>query len=224
MKIRTFLLIAIATLSFQQVKASDTSVTCTKNNRIIYQDTISGKPTTEQKMFVYAKNPDAMCIFMNDGNSHSTPSEPVNPLTENVPEAITNGNAAGSDLAAALARISSGNTGTPYPIDITKEVANFKKEANSEPVQPHVEHTINVTIGIYKSVPIDDVMAHWKEMQLVGNTLKGMTPTVTRINEITMLSLENVLISRQNKYAKKPHRLEAAASPTISLLRAAVSR
>lgn len=181
--------------------AASTSVTCTNQREITYQGSLQGVPTFEQKRLIYKKYPDSMCAFMS--NEDTTPTKPIdsNPLTEKVPDVILRGGAS-EDLAAALSRISSGNTGTPFPVDITKEVANYKTEASQGEVKPYVEHTINLTIGIYRSVPTKDVIAHWKEMQEVGESLKGLTPTLTNVNNITMLSVENIPDNMAEKVCK----------------------
>lgn len=176
----------------QHAYAGNTSVTCTENGEIVYQDTIKGPPTAEQKLFLYKKYKNAMCMFMGEETQAPNAGSKTNILSQKIPDEIINGGTAGGDLAAALARISSGDTGTPYPIDITKEVANFKQESTENDAKPYVAHTINLTIGIYKSVSAGDVIAHWKEMQANGKSLKNLTPTLTSVKDVTMLSLENI--------------------------------
>jgi hypothetical protein len=147
-------------------------------------------------MFVYAKNPDALCIFLQDGPEFEARS------TEAGIEAIMPGRVVGgtaentpsNDLATALAMISSGQPARSTPVDLTDAMQKFRQEMGSvaPPSNTEQQKLVNLTIGIYRSVPASDVIGHWKVMQSQGQSLRHLTPTLTKVADITMLSVENI--------------------------------
>lgn len=51
---------------------------------------------------------------------------------------------------------------------------------------------MNLTLGIYRSVEMNDVLAHWRLMQEHGSTLSKLIPTFDIIDDITVLSIMDV--------------------------------
>lgn len=172
-------------------------VTCTQNGRIVYKEELPANAGQEERMFVYAKNPDALCIFLQDGPSFET----IGAVSPGV-DAISSGKVAGgtsentpsNDLATALAMISSGQPAPSMPIDLTDAMQKFRQETGAIPPSTKIEQQklLNLTIGIYRSVATSDVISHWKAMQKQGPSLKNLTPTLTNVADITMLSVENI--------------------------------
>lgn len=188
-------MITLSAASFSQA-ADKIRVTCTKDGRIVHREELSGAATQEQKMFIYAKNPDALCIFLRDAPSTDATELEVgiDHLVGGKVGGATKDNNPSNDLATALAIISSGGASPSSPIDLTDAMRKFRQNDPARTPTPEIAPTrlINLTIGIYRSVSATDIMDHWKAMQAAGTSLKNLTPTLTRVANITMLSVENI--------------------------------
>jgi hypothetical protein len=170
-------------------------VTCTQNGRVVFKEELPANAGQEERMFVYAKNPDALCIFLQDGPSPETfGSVSFDAASSGKVGGGTSDNTPSNDLATALAMISSGKPATSMPIDLTDAMQKFRQETGAPAPETAVEKQklLNLTIGIYRSVGASDVISHWKAMQKQGPSLKNLTPTLTSVADITMLSVENI--------------------------------
>jgi hypothetical protein len=174
-------------------------VTCTQDGKIVYKGELPANAGQEERMFVYAKNPDALCIFLQDGPSlesfgNVSSQGAIEAIASGRVEGATTENTPSSDLATALAMISSGQPAPAMPIDLTDAMQKFRQETGA--IDQHApaeqQKLLNLTIGIYRSVPANDVISHWKAMQKEGPSLKNLTPTLTNVADITMLSVENI--------------------------------
>ncbi len=155
---------------------------CTKGGQIVHREDLPPGAGYEEKATVTARNPDALCVFVQNDDSEKSVRYGLGPSpTAEVPR--------DSDLATALAMISEGrqspNDGEKIPVDLSAIMQPIK-------ATPTVSSTINLTIGIYKDMEAADIIDHWKAMQRDSQALKNLTPTLTRANDITMLSVENV--------------------------------
>ena len=198
MTIRVFLVgIGLCAILVTGAQAKDSlRVTCTQNGRIVYKEELPANAGQEERMFVYAKNPDALCIFLQD-------EPPPGALGVESFEVAGSGKVGGgtsentpsNDLATALAMISSGKPASSMPIDLTDAMQKFRSETGAAAPAPKAEKQklLNLTIGIYRSVGAGDVISHWKAMQKQGASLRNLTPTLTSVADITMLSVENIL-------------------------------
>jgi hypothetical protein len=174
-------------------------VTCTQNGRIVFKEELPANAGQEERMFVYAKNPDALCIFIQDGPALESigavsPQIGIEAMSGKVIGG-TSENTPSNDLATALAMISSGKPAPSMPIDLTDAMQKFRQETGAirPPAQPVQQKLLNLTVGIYRSVAANDVLGHWKAMQQQGPALKNLTPTLTNVADITMLSVENIV-------------------------------
>lgn len=191
--------LTLACLTAAKAEANDVlRVTCTQDGRIVYKEELPGNAGQEERMFVYAKNPDALCIFLQDGPTTEAASSQMGIETIMPGKVIggTSENTPSNDLATALAMISSGKPAPSMPIDLTDAMQKFKHETGTidvaKPMNKEQQKLLNLTVGIYRSVSADDVISHWKAMQAQGSSLKNLTPTLTNVEDITMLSVENI--------------------------------
>lgn len=192
--------LAITSASATYTQAKDIlRVTCTQNGRIVHKEELPANAGQEERMFVYAKNPDALCIFLQDGPAFETigavsPQMGIEAMMPGTVPGGTSENTPSNDLATALAMISSGQSAPSTPIDLTDAMQKFRNEpgAAGQPTDTGQPKLLNLTIGIYRSVSPNDVISHWKAMQEQGASLKNLTPTLTSVSDITMLSVENI--------------------------------
>lgn len=181
-------------------------VTCTENGRIVFKQELPANAGQEERMFVYAKNPNALCIFLQDRPVFVNDQEllGVEDITQGKIDVGTSENTPSNDLATALAMISSGSPSPGSPVDLTDAMQKFRQEtgAAKPPSNTDQKKLLNLTIGIYRAVPTRDVIAHWKTMQSQGHALQHLTPTLTNIADITMLSVENISDGDANAICK----------------------
>lgn len=168
-------------------------VSCTQNGRIVYQkNELSETETYDQRKVIADKFPNAMCIFLENRVSRSTTS----------PEEA-NTTAYDDELLTALAAITNGKTGERYPEDIaslfsngdnTKSIlsgGNGKLEKNIAR-EKQERGFVNLTLGVYKNLPMVDILGHWKIMQKDSPILKKMTPAFDNVDNITVMSILKV--------------------------------
>jgi hypothetical protein len=143
-----------------------------------------------------------MCVFLKIADIPPEYRVP-NAITENSLAAdVVNGAIAGKQtadesLAAALS-VLTGRGGSsrggmaidgPAPAPFSND---WSQPMTSDPTAPTRKKPVNLTIGIYKGVAMDDVIAHWKTMQQGTKILSRMTPNMTVTGNVTMLSIEDV--------------------------------
>jgi hypothetical protein len=160
---------------------------CTQGGRIVNREDLAPGAGVTEKMIVAARFPEALCVFVQNDDANNSVGYVQAPPVEGRVSSDT-------DLATALAMISEGRQSTKLgegiPVDLSAVMQPLKSKGSIP--DPTVASTINLTIGIYKDMSAEDVMAHWKVMQRESVTLQRMTPTLTKAKEITMLSVENV--------------------------------
>lgn len=174
-----------ATDASETVRAS-----CHQDGRIVYREDFPSDAPAEKRILIAARHPGAMCVFLDVPGGAAAKSNPV-AVTEPFERQRTSGD---DDLAAALAVIAEGRPGDRYPpsiADAVKEAAapQAQEEGGKEGARPGF---LNLTIGIYRDVPLADVMEHWKAMQDGTKVLSHMTPTVNALDGVIVVSVEGV--------------------------------
>lgn len=170
-------------------------VTCTQNGMIVHKEKLAVDAGEEERFFVRARYPDALCIFIQDEPTPGTLGiESFDAANSGKISGGTSDNTPSNDLATALAMISSGKPASSMPVDLTDAMQKFRSETGAAAPEPKAEKQklLNLTIGIYRSVGAGDVISHWKAMQKQGASLRNLTPTLTSVADITMLSVENI--------------------------------
>lgn len=96
-----------------------------------------------------------------------------------------------SDLASALAFLSTGqqSIGKPYGDVFDEGMQDFMKTDN---VFESKEGSVNLTIGVYSSASPEDVLGHWAFIKKNSVYLAQMTPSIERVGDITVLSVQDV--------------------------------
>lgn len=167
-------------------------VSCTANGRIVHKEELPADLSYEKRRQIKDAFPAAMCIFLSKNSSEKA--------------LYTNrygfDDSASSDdgLVAALAAISGGQIGEEYPADISRM---FSGKSNSTEIiqggrstlstQPTKAYgVVNLTLGIYRDMTMKDILAHWKQMQEGGPTLRRMTPTFDTVANVTVMSIMQV--------------------------------
>lgn len=194
MKIRSVfqfftLLAAFLALPFVAEAQQSLRASCSQDGRIVFREDLPANAGANEKMLVSARFPEAVCVFVPIEDSPGTEAD----LRPTIDTPAMQTGPGDDDLATALALISSGQQsnqpGEPLPIDLSAAMQAFRR---SEPIVGLPDNTINLTIGIYVNMRSEDVLEHWKLMQRDSTTLKKLTPTLTKTNDITMLSVEYV--------------------------------
>lgn len=161
---------------------------CAENGQIVYREDFPADSPIEKRILIAAQNPGAMCVFLDAPTAVPPSAAPEATGTEDA--AVVPGSQ-DEGLAAALSIIAEGKTGDVYPRALAGVMEGGKPlpaaKARNAPA-----HFLSLTVGIYKDVPLADVMDHWKIMQQGSKVLARMTPTVNRLGEITVVSVENV--------------------------------
>lgn len=167
-------------------KSDDGAVraSCTQAGRIIYREDLPSGTPANRRLEIAAANPNALCIFLK-----------AEPVEANVPEVndavLANVSGGGSeDLAAALSFLSPGGAvGTPYGKVFDESMTSFMKTENA--FTKDIK-SVNLTIGVYSGATPEDVLAHWGAIIKNAKLLGRMTPSIERIGDVTVLSVENV--------------------------------
>jgi hypothetical protein len=186
---------AMALLCGAAMADDSVKVTCTQGGRIVYKGSLPAYAGPEERIFVQARNPDALCIFIKDGiGEPDQPTAAIEAITGPRVQSSSSGNSASADLATALAMISAGQNGGETPVDLTAAMSKFRENDPAKPETQTVPQPklLSYTIGIYRDVSTEDVISHWKAMQASGPALRPLVPTLTSIEDITMLSVENI--------------------------------
>lgn len=178
--------------------------TCTsKGGGTVHRQDLPEDASARERLAIAAAYPDAMCLFLKIAD---LPPEHRVPRSPSIPDDVLQGALEGAgtpddSLAAALS-VLSGRDETP-----TVEARTFSNGFDSAVslAEPEKERSkpLNLTVGLYRSVPMEDVMAHWKVMQEGTRILARMTPSMSVVGDVTMLSIENVPDSEAAKLCEE---------------------
>lgn len=174
---------------------------CVENGFSRYREDLPADATADRRLAIAAKYPEAMCVFLKISDLPPEYRAP-NPVAggelpaDVVNGAMTGGQAPDESLAAALS-VLTGTGGPRGGMDIggaapTPFSNAWSQPMTSDPAATTRQKPVNLTIGIYKGVAMEDVVAHWKAMQQGTKMLSRMTPNMTVTGNVTMLSIEDV--------------------------------
>lgn len=204
---RSFLLEAALALSILSMPSPADAAggmiraSCTQNGRGVYREDIPADATADRRLAIAARHPEAMCVFLKIADLPPEYRDPSGKaLLGSIPDEVLGGvgapgQSADESLAAALSVLTgqgdvpSGAASGPAPTAFSNAWA---QPLTSDPTEFTRQKPVNLTIGIYKDVPMDDVIAHWKAMQQGTKVLSRMTPNMTVTGNVTMLSVEDV--------------------------------
>ena len=178
--------------------AGQIRATCTQNGAMIYREDIPEDATAERRLAIAASRPQAMCIFLKVG---ATPPEQRMPagLGDEIPLDVLKGavvpqGGADESLATALSVLSGRSDAPdlkplpPFANDVGTPVSAWAAaDASDDSRKP-----LNLTVGIYRNMEMQDVVAHWKVMQKDTIVLARMTPSIATVGDVTLLSVEDV--------------------------------
>ncbi|MNU37046.1 hypothetical protein D3C71_256740 [compost metagenome] len=169
--------------------------TCTQKGMTVYREDIPADASAERRLSIASRNPQAMCVFLKIADM---PPERRVPASDDLPDevlrgALEGGSSPDESLAAALSVLSG-------PSDRPGSTPSVRDSFSNAFAQPMVRGSsaedrprpLNLTIGIYRSVPMESIMAHWRSMQAGTKVLARMTPSMAVVGDVTMLSIENV--------------------------------
>jgi hypothetical protein len=170
--------------------------TCTQKGMTVYREDIPANASAEQRLAIATKNPQAMCVFLKIADlppEHRAVPQYSGGLPNEILQGALVGGSADESLAAALSVLAGNTTGTP--MSTYRPSASFSNSFEvpvASAVEEDRQKPLNLTIGVYRSVPMGDVMAHWKAMQAGTKVLSRMTPSMSVVGDVTLLSVENV--------------------------------
>lgn len=161
---------------------------CSQDGRIVYREDFAAGSPMEKRILVAARHPGAMCVFLDVPAQQAAGR--AGALAGGGVSATVAGRGDDAELAAALSIIAGGKPGDPYPLAFAEEMSKIATSGNA--VAQPAKQLLNLTLGIYRGVPLADVMAHWKAMQDGTEVLARMTPTVNGVDGVTVISVEGV--------------------------------
>lgn len=173
---------------------------CTEPGKNVYREDIPADAPADRRLLIAAKYPEALCVFLKIDDKPPEYREPVAQALGGLPaEVIAAASGTGGDSDESLATALSVLTGKggpsldPGPSGTSSSFSNaWSVPMTSDPTASTRQKPVNLTIGIYKGVAMDDVVAHWKAMQQGTKILSRMTPNMTVSGDVTMLSIEEV--------------------------------
>jgi hypothetical protein len=170
--------------------------------RSVYRGDLPADATADRRLAIAAKYPEAMCVFLKIADLPPEYRVPNPVAGGELPADVLNGATSGGQapdesLAAALSVLTGKgggprggmDVGGPAPAPFSNA---WSQPMTSDPAAATRQKPVNLTIGIYKGVAMDDVVAHWKAMQQGTKMLSRMTPNMTVTGNVTMLSIEDV--------------------------------
>jgi len=170
---------------------------CHQAGRIVYREDFPADAPAEKRILIAARHPGAMCVFLDvPAEGESAPSLPADAYRK--PDVADSFDPGDPDLAAALSVIAEGRVGERYPSEIAEAVRGQAQPSGGNPARtggkdgPNAGGFLNLTVGIYRNVPMKDVMDHWKAMQEDTKVLSRMTPTVNAMDGVIVVSVESV--------------------------------
>lgn len=173
---------------------------CVQNGRSEYREDIPADASADRRLYIAAKYPEALCVFLKIDDKPPEYREPAAQALDGLPAdviAAASGSGQGSDesLATALS-VLTGKGGASRDSGAWTAPSTFSNAwsapMTSDPTASTRQKPVNLTIGIYKGVAMEDVVAHWKAMQQGTKILSRMTPNMTVSGDVTMLSIEEV--------------------------------
>lgn len=165
--------------------------TCTvKGGVTVHRQDLPEDVSATDRLAVATAFPDAMCVFLKVSGQ---PPE-VRSIPSGASEILVSTDGASIDVDESLAAALSVLSGTEISSDeSTRSFANsFATPMSRSAPERRLAKPLNLTVGIYRSMPMSDVMAHWRSMQAGTKILSRMTPSMSVVGEVTMLSIENV--------------------------------
>lgn len=178
--------------------AADTNMiraTCNQDGMIVHREDIPADASAERRLMIAAKKPKAMCVFLKIADhppEYRAPSTVPSDMlpSEILSAAASTGNSEDVSLAAAL-NVLSGRSDDEAGSDIPQFSNAYTTPMTMDTILPKAS-ALNLTIGLYKNLKMEDVIAHWKLMQQGTKVLATMTPSMAVTGDITMLSIEDV--------------------------------
>lgn len=159
---------------------------CMQAGRIVYRENLPAGTSADRRLEIAARHRNALCVFLK--------AEPVEAVVPDVHDpalaAMAGGGGGNEDLASALAFLSPGaSVGTPYGGAFDDGMKDFMKTENA--FTDHVK-SVNLTIGVYTGATSEDVLGHWAVIKKNTKLLGRMTPSIERVADVVVLSVENV--------------------------------
>ncbi|MCZ7861703.1 hypothetical protein O9X98_09855 [Agrobacterium salinitolerans] len=166
--------------------AEDGSIraSCMQAGRIVYREDLPAGTSADRRLEIAAAHRNALCVFLK--------TEPIEAVVPDVhdPALAAMGGAENEDLASALAYLSPGAAvGTPYGGAFDDGMKDFMKTENAFTDQVK---SVNLTIGVYSGATSEDVLSHWAIIKKSTRLLGRMTPSIERVADVVVLSVENV--------------------------------
>jgi len=155
---------------------------CSENGRIVYREDIFAENVDEKRILISAQHPNALCTFI-DLAPTGNPGEISLPV--DLISAAAGGQSA-DDLSSALRAIGLMSPGQQYAPEMSFGPPR-KKDARAK-----ARH-VDVAIGVYKGVPLESVLEHWRKVSAGTRVAARMTPTIAVTDDVTLLSIEGVL-------------------------------
>jgi hypothetical protein len=152
--------------------------------QIVYREDLPAGTSADRRLEIAALYRKALCVFLK-----------VEPTQDAVPDVhdpalVAMSGAGNQDLASAIAYLSPGaSVGTPYGGAFDESMKDFMKTENA--FTDHVK-SVNLTIGVYTGSTSEDVLEHWAVIKNSTKLLGRMTPSIERVGDIVVLSVENV--------------------------------
>ncbi|MDW9478815.1 hypothetical protein GOB57_08880 [Sinorhizobium meliloti] len=157
---------------------------CTEAGRIVYREDLPGGTSADRRLEIAAQHRNALCVFLK-----SAPVETSVPAVHDPALAAVAGGG-NEDLASALAYLSPGGSiGTPYGGAFDEGMKSFMKTENAFTDQAK---SVNLTIGVYAGATTEDVLGHWAYIMKNTKLLGRMTPSIERVGDVVVLSVEDV--------------------------------
>jgi hypothetical protein len=156
----------------------------TQRGEIVYREDLPAGTSADRRLEIAAKYRNALCVFLKS-----------DPIEVNLPEVHDPALASVSvgrneDLASALAFLSPGaSVGAPYGGVFDEGMKSFMKTENAF---TNDVKSVNLTIGVYSGATSEDVLGHWASIQKTTKKLGRMTPSIERIGDVVVLSVEGV--------------------------------
>lgn len=189
--VSALLMLAGAEKSF----AGSIRATCTQGGSMVYREDIPEDSPADRRLAIASKNPEAMCVFLKIADMPPEQRVPVTSSSE-IPEDVLKGATipqgnADESLAAALS-VLSGKSEEPNLIPLPSFSNEIKAPMQALPETSDRPTPLNLTVGIYRNMEMPDVVAHWKLMQKDTKVLSRMTPSISTVGDVTLLSIEDV--------------------------------
>jgi hypothetical protein len=187
MKLYRFVIAAAALMTASVMAHADDGAvraSCTtKDGQVIYREDLPVGTSADRRLQIASAHRNALCVFLKV-DAVATEQEGHEPALA----ALSGGG--NEDLASALAYLSPGSSvGTPYGGAFDKSMKSFMKTENA--FTDEVK-SVNLTIGVYANATSEDVLGHWAYIMKNTKALSRMTPSIERVGDVVVLSVEGV--------------------------------